>query len=53
MCFFFLENILSTNRRVLVVLDRQMSSSLGRPCAIQDEEWVYFIIFVVFSINVL
>ncbi|KIJ13123.1 hypothetical protein PAXINDRAFT_14023 [Paxillus involutus ATCC 200175] len=25
---------------VLVTLDRQMSSSLGRPCAIQDEEYV-------------
>ena len=26
------------HRRVLVLFDRQMSSSLGRPCAIQDEE---------------
>ena len=26
--------------RVLVVLDRMMSASLGRPCAIQEEEYV-------------
>jgi hypothetical protein len=32
-CFFF--------HRVLVVLDRLMSASLGRPCAIQEEEFVF------------
>ena len=29
-------------RRVLVNLDRLGSSSLGRPCAIHDEEWGFF-----------
>lgn len=28
------------SHRVLVVLDRLMSASLGRPCAIQEEEYV-------------
>lgn len=27
--------------RVLVSLDRFVSSALGRPCAVHDEEWVY------------
>jgi hypothetical protein len=30
----------TSGRRVLVTFDRQMSSYLGRPCAIQDEEYV-------------
>ena len=28
------------SRRVLVVLDRLMGASFGRPCAIQEEEYV-------------
>ena len=33
-CLFF-------SHRVLVVLDRLMSASFGRPCAIQEEEYVF------------
>jgi hypothetical protein len=33
----------SFSHRVLVVLDRLMSASLGRPCAIQEEEYVLMV----------
>jgi hypothetical protein len=34
------DNWLMNLHRVLVVLDRLMSASFGRPCAIQEEEYV-------------
>jgi len=32
--------IISTVFRVLACIDRSVSAALGRPCAIQDEEYV-------------
>lgn len=38
---FCFDDTILIRRRVLVVLDRITSSALGRPCALQDEEWVF------------
>ena len=32
--------VISTVLRVLACIDRNVSAALGRPCAIQDEEYV-------------